>query len=536
MAEHTEEYIASEIEGYAFAFPGSNAERYIRERGISQETAEKYQLGRNVIRPDKGGPFDLAEVLVIPTSPTTYISRFLDPNCDSSSRYRNSAGEQHFFNEAALTEAKGPIFITEGAIDALSIIECGGEAVSLNSTANVNRLLKLLESNRPVQKLIIAMDSDDAGKRAEKELTAGLSKLDSPYSIVSDWNDCKDANELLVRDRPAFEKLISKAVTAPIVLSEQDQAIFDMLQQNRMDNCITAMLSTISEKSTQPKVSMGFPALDDIFDGGITAGLYIVAAMSSLGKTTLVVQMAANMAQQGQDILFFTLEMSRLELFAKNISRHTFELDTKRHAQFGQSTTDILSGIAERDGKNALKAHIQKAVEAYRSYSDRITVIEGSGDISAANVRTITEDYIRLTGRTPVVVIDYIQLLQPTDIRMTDKQNMDASVMELKRLTVQGCPVIVISSLNRASYDSPVSMSSLKESGNLEYCAETILALDFEAMYDSLRKNAKDFDLNAEKQKPVREVLLTVLKNRNGRVGDQLPMLFYPKYNYFGQR
>ena len=50
------------------------------------------------------------------------------------------------------------------------------------------------------------------------------------------------------------------------------------------------------------------------------------------------------------------------------------------------------------------------------------------------------------------------------------------------------------------------------------------------------KQNAKGFDLNAEKQKPARAVLLTVLKNRNGRVGDQIPMLFYPKYNYFSKQ
>ena len=119
---------------------------------------------------------------------------------------------------------------------------------------------------------------------------------------------------------------------------------------------------------------------------------------------------------------------------------------------------------------------------------------------------------------------------------MTDKQNMDTSITELKRLTAQGCPVIAISSLNRASYDSPVTMASLKESGNIEYSAETILALDLQAMYDAQRQNAKGFDLNSEKQKPARAVLLTVLKNRNGRVGDQISMLFYPKYNYFSKQ
>ena len=526
----TEQIANNDLLGYVFGFEGSPAESYVLERGISKETAERFQLGWDLQRLSAGGAADL---LVIPTSNNSFIYRRLDADCDSTSRYHNSPGQTHFFNEAALTNATTPIFITEGAMDALSIIECRGEAVAMNSTANVNRLLRMLEHQKPSQKLIIAMDADDAGKRAQKELAEGLSKLSIPYYIVSDWNGCKDANELLVKSRADFEKLISKAREEQPVLNEADREALELLNQNRMDNCIGDLLTTISEQSLAPRVSTGFPELDDILGGGIPAGLHVVAAMSSLGKTTLVVQMCASMAQQGQDILFFTLEMSRLELFAKNISRHSFELDIRNHAQTGFSTNDIVSGYPERSGNQVLKTHLQKSVEAYRTYADRLTVIEGSGDITAARVRGLTESYIRLTGRVPVVVIDYLQLLQPTDIRMTDKQNIDASIAELKRLTAQGCPVIAISSLNRASYDSPVTMASLKESGNIEYSSESILALDLQAMYDAQRQNAKGFELNAEKQKPARAVLLTVLKNRNGRVGDQIPMLFYPKYNYF---
>lgn len=89
----------------------------------------------------------------------------------------------------------------------------------------------------------------------------------------------------------------------------------------------------------------------------------------------------------------------------------------------------------------------------------------------------------------------------------------------------------------RQSYDSPVTLSSLKETGSLEYSAETVLSLDFEAMYNAHRSgNPKSFDLDTEKKKEVRNVLLTVLKCRNGPMGMQIPMVFYPKYNYFSEK
>ena len=67
--------------------------------------------------------------------------------------------------------------------------------------------------------------------------------------------------------------------------------------------------------------------------------------------------------------------------------------------------------------------------------------------------------------------------------------------------------------------------------------AKEMIESDFEAIYDAIRMgNPKAFDLNAEKEREVRHVLLTVLKNRNGSTGKQVPMLFYPKFNYFSEK
>ena len=60
----------------------------------------------------------------------------------------------------------------------------------------------------------------------------------------------------------------------------------------------------------------GVCALDRALDGGLYEGLYIVGAISSLGKTTLVTQIGDQIASGGQDVLVFSLEMARAELMA----------------------------------------------------------------------------------------------------------------------------------------------------------------------------------------------------------------------------
>ena len=80
-------------------------------------------------------------------------------------------------------------------------------------------------------------------------------------------------------------------------------------------------------KSREGKaISTGFDALDGLLDGGLYPGLYFIGAISSLGKTTLALQIADNIAKAGHGVLIFSLEMSTSELMAKTISRESLML------------------------------------------------------------------------------------------------------------------------------------------------------------------------------------------------------------------
>ena len=94
--------------------------------------------------------------------------------------------------------------MTEGAIDALSIIEAGGEALSLNSTSNTRKLLEQLKSKRSRSTLILCLDTDDAGRKASSELAEGLRELNIAYVTADICGQHKDPNEALTSDRAAF--------------------------------------------------------------------------------------------------------------------------------------------------------------------------------------------------------------------------------------------------------------------------------------------------------------------------------------------
>jgi replicative DNA helicase len=102
---------------------------------------------------------------------------------------------------------------------------------------------------------------------------------------------------------------------------------------------------------------------------------------------------------------------------------------------------------------------------------------------------------------------------------MTDKQNTDKAVLELKRISRDyKTPIIAISSFNRNHYQKEVTMEAFKESGAIEYSSDVLIGLQLKS------ENEESTD---------REVELVILKNRNGKRGSKLTYTYSPRFNYF---
>ena len=134
-----------------------------------------------------------------------------------------------------------------------------------------------------------------------------------------------------------------------------------------------------------------------------------------------------------------------------------------------------------------------------------------------------------ITGKKPVVIVDYLQMLAPYSERMTDKMNTDRNITELKRISRDyKIPLIVISSLNRGSYSKKISEDAFKESGAIEYTADILIGLQFEG-----QDNTQDFDLTKAKSEEPRKIELVILKNRSGEIGKKVCYSYYPMFNLF---
>ena len=504
-------------------------------RGISRETLNRFCVGfvPNWRHPKAPDSVPTSPRLIIPTSDSSYLARDTRENLTATQKKysKSKVGSVHIFNVSALQTADKPIFVVEGEIDAMSIIDVGGEAVAIGSTANVNLFLNCLKEYEHKPTLILLLDNDTAGTTATEKLIEGLQDMGVTYYQIDVVAPYKDANEALTADRQSFADKIEEATLNP----EQSEQL--MQEVKYMESSVTAhlqdFLDGIAQSVNTPYISTGFPVLDTVLDGGLYEGLYIAGAISSLGKTTLFTQICDQIAQGGDDVLIFSLEMARAELMAKTLSRLTCidVINHKGNLRNAKTTRGITTGSRYANYSQAEKDLIQRAVTAYQKFSDHVFIHEGIGDIGVDRIREVVDEHISITGRKPVVLIDYLQILAPHNVRATDKQNTDKAVLELKRISRDfKIPIIGISSFNRENYSSPVNLTSFKESGAIEYSSDVLIGLQLKGTGNS------NFDATKAKAKNPREVELVILKNRNGQTGKKIAYHYYPMFNYFEEK
>lgn len=483
---------------------------YLQRRGISKETIRSYPIGYN----------PQSNEIIFFTSPVSMVSRKADNNAAHNYRYMNT-GKVKLWNEKAL-DSKRPVFVTEGIIDALSIEEAGGIAIALNSGSNVAEFIRCAKKRLWIPPIIALFDKDNTGESATGQLKKGLNDFES---ILVDGRNMlpgnQDPNDFLLSARADFIKRVREKESEIRKLQKAKDEPY--IQEESAGGYLNELRHVIQRTSFI--ASTGFPVLDKALGGGLYAGLYFIGGTSGVGKTTLSMQLADNIAASGQDVIIFSLEMSKAELICKSVSRVMLMQDGLDNAK---STQDIIIGAKYEKYNEAEKKAIDKAFMYYReNISKHVFIKEGMGNVSVLpreheeptgkSIKEVIETHIRRTGNRPVVIIDYVQILAPIDIRATDKQNTDRNVYALKQLARDfNIAVIGVSSFNRESYESPISMSSFKESGAIEYTSDILIGLQPYGM------NYKDDETEQARKKRMRKLAERIKELR--KRGEALPI------------
>lgn len=521
-----------------------NKSDYLIKRGLSEEIITKYNIG-----------YDIKErMIVLPISNTCYLGRYTD-DTKGYKHHKPKGTTNEIFNGKYLKDSdfKSIVWVTESIIDALSLEEINQDikAISLNSINNASQLVQEAKDNNFKGVFMLAFDTDYNGLNASKELQEDLEAIGiksfifnsepNKFNVVSDDGTeikNKDINEWLLSDKEKLQKNVNGL--NDMLYNSLEQTAIKKYQQENVLNYLDVFNENIQDQENNRPLSTGIKSLDEALEGGFyKKNLVILGAISSLGKTTLALQIGDNIARGGNDVLIFSLEMSKEELIAKSLSRNTFlKAYDKHYTALALTTREILKGTGLNQNIPNNTQRTDNYKEAYEDYKENIAsnvYITECNDEIEININTINDkikNHIAITNNKPFVIIDYLQIIQHQERGLTDKQVIDKIVTSLKRIARDNdITILLISAFNRASYNQESNLASFRDSSTIEYTSDVLISLQHEKL-DGVTDDTKKVNTNQEQQKDERELTLKVLKNRNGRITDVKDITFYAKYNY----
>lgn len=509
-----EERYVEEAHGEFASYP--EAVSYWCGRGFTAKEADMFGIGYD--------PRSRRLVLPWPYNRYYHIDRSIV--CDRPKYTKPSAvrvGPQpSVFFPPALEEPA--FFVVEGVLDALAVMACGYSAEAL-AGVGFSKLVTSLAEERYRGVVVIALDNDAAGKKSAADLASALDRSGIAHVMADPYPmGCKDAAEVLGKDRDALSDWISGNYSVAMAESERvkEAAYTDAMARLHVYSSYETLSRIVCGAAARPSVPTGIKALDRALHGGLHPGLTVLGAGSSQGKTTLLVQIADHIAASKRPVLFVSIEQSCEELIVKSLCRIAHA--SSGLCLFGQS--DVLDSTARESwGVDSDKAAaLSSAAEEYRStIAPWLLYMGADGRPSVSDIRAAADRIAERCRVAPIVFVDYVQLLKPHDDRATDKQILDHSVTALRQLARDlYTPVVVVSSLNRASYFSAVGMDSFKESGSVEYSADFALGLQPAGLADAIKNRAKGvrpedaaeqfIEDNKRQTVPMREVVVIKLR------------------------
>jgi replicative DNA helicase len=409
----------------------------------------------------------------------------------------------------------GSILLDPHRIDEVSDMARAEDFYDETHRITYEEMLCLHDKGKKVDAVLLrnALKKHELFKRANTNLDAYL--LEVAESVPHAASAVYYAE--IVSDKSALRRLIGAsedtmvaAYTSRDPVSEQialaESRVFT-IQEDRIGgeaiDLRTAMAESFAElasreRGKKPGVPTGYEDLDRITGGLPKGGLVILAARTSMGKTAFAMNLAMNVAKRDEGVLFVSLEMNWTELLYRVWSRES-QVSLSR-------IRDNMISDRERDHMVEAQGRLcDKPLHVF----DRPML--GMSAIAAQARRLKRRKNLRL------VVIDYLQLIQPEDRRDNREQQVAKASRRAKCLAGElEVPVLMLSQLNREvektpNGDTTPKLSHLRESGAIEQDADIVM-----------------FVHNPEYYKPAGERVRTngaertgliIAKQRNGETG-----------------
>lgn len=380
-------------------------------------------------------------------------------------------------------------------------------------------MMRLYEKHRPVDLLTL---TDELKKKNELETIGGSAYITELTNYVPTAAHAETYAEM-VAQKAVRRRLIKASgeisemgfdedTTTQELLEKAEAELFSVSDQSlkqdlvSIESILTESFDRMEElhrnKGSLRGVRTGYRDLDNMTAGLQRSDLIILAARPAMGKTTLVTNLAYNVATVAkQSVLFFSLEMSKEQLVDRMLADAS-----------GVDAWNIRTG-------NLSDEDFSKLSEAMGEMAEAPIFIDDTPGVSVLEMRTKAR---RAAHEQPLglIIVDYLQLMQSSGRSDGNRVQEVSEISRGLKLIARelNVPVIALSQLSRTvETRSPQipQLSDLRESGSIEQDADIVMFIYREDYYnpETDRQHITD---------------LIIAKHRNGPTG-KVELYFHPE-------
>ncbi|MDG2381070.1 MAG: replicative DNA helicase [Pirellulaceae bacterium] len=310
-------------------------------------------------------------------------------------------------------------------------------------------------------------------------------------------NACTEILQEAYEPKNNAQELLSRAEQRVFSISErgESQSLADI--RDILHEAMDRIDARLKGEHLDGGVETGLTEFDNLTGGLHNSELIILAARPSMGKTALAMNIAEHVAMKGpQPVLFVSLEMSSIEL-ADRMLCSIAEVNSQR----------LRNGTISKEDRKRL-------VETAAELSDAPLFVDDSPSRTVSEIAASARRIKRREGKLGLIVIDYLQLIEPDNASDPRQEQVAKMARRLKGIAREiGVPLLCLAQLNRqaeVAKENRPRLSHLRESGAIEQDADVVMFVHREEYYRTADER-EQFAGQAE---------IIIAKQRNGPIGE----------------
>lgn len=367
------------------------------------------------------------------------------------------------------------------------------DIVSVSDTLNMNQKLELVGGRAFINDLsykTITTTNVEYYSKIIQEKAIKRSLINAGAEIINTGYDMSPVEESLEEaEKLIFDIASQKAAKSMVSIKDLIYETYQKLEERSKN------------KGKLTGVATGFYDLDTITNGLQKSDLIILAARPAMGKTSLALNIAQNIAlRENKPVAIFSLEMSHEQL-AQRMMCSEAEVDAQRTKTGDLNPKDW-----------------EKLAAAGDKFTQTKIYIDDTAGVTITDLRAKCRRLAMAEKDLGLIVIDYLQLIEGTG-REDRLQQISSISRGLKILAKElDVPIIALSQLSRAvegRNDKRPQLSDLRDSGSIEQDADIVIFIYRDEYY----KPADEDEEMSERAANKGEAEIIIAKHRNGPTG-----------------